>query len=193
MANCKSSKSESGFSIVEVIFATGLLAVAVVALAQMFTISVQNNLNAKTGSFTTTLAEQKMEQLRGLTYGFDTIGLPLTDTTTDTTSPTETPLGAGGKGLTASPAGTLVANVDGYVDYIDQFGNILGGGTAVRPRTVYIRRWSIDPLPTNPNNTIVIQVVVTRAVNRGTADQTGSTIRLKNEARIISIKTRKSQ
>ena len=88
MAKCKFSKSESGFSIVEVIFATGILATAVVALAQMFTISVQNNVNAKTGSYTTTLAEQKMEQLRGLTYGFDTIGLPLTDTTTDTTSPT---------------------------------------------------------------------------------------------------------
>jgi len=193
LAKCRFSNSESGFSIVEVIFATGILATAVVALAQMFTISVQNNLNAKTGSFTTALAEQKMEQLRGLTYGFDNIGLPLTDTTTDTTSATETPLGAGGRGLQASPAGTLLANVDGYVDYIDQFGNILGGGTAPRARTVYIRRWSIDPLPTNPNNTIVIQVLVTRRTNRGAADQNGSTLRLAHEARITSIKTRKAQ
>ena len=193
MAKCRFSNSERGFSIIETIFATGILATAVVALAQMFTISVQNNVNAKTGSYTTTLAEQKMEQLRGLTYGFDTIGLPLTDTTTDTTSPTETPLGAGGKGLTASPAGTLLANTDGYVDYVDQFGNVLGGGQAIRPRTTYIRRWSIDPLPTNPNNTIIIQVLVTRKPNRGTADQNGSTQRLANEARIMSIKTRKSQ
>jgi type II secretory pathway pseudopilin PulG len=191
LANCRFSNSESGFSIVETIFATGILATAVVALAQMFTISVQNNLNAKTGSFTTALAEQKMEQLRGLTYGFDTIGLPLTDTSTDTTLATESP--NGGKGLTPSPPGTLVANVDGYVDYIDQWGNVLGGGTAPRARTVYIRRWSIEPLPTNPNNTIVIQVLVTRKPNRGTADQTGSTLRLANEARIMSIKTRKSQ
>src|SRR5258706_2687635 len=154
----------------------------------MFAISVANNHDSRTGSYAVTLAEQKMEQLRGLTYGFDTIGLPITDTATDTTQPTETP--NGGTGLTPSPAGTLVANTNGYVDYIDSFGNILGGGQAIRNKTVYIRRWSIDPLPTNPNNTLVIQVMVTRAPNRGLADQTGSIQRLKDEARIVSVKTR---
>ncbi len=171
--------------------ATGLLAAAIVALAQMFVISVKNNQAARTGSYATTLAEQKMEQLRGLAYGYDTIGLPLTDTSTDTTQATETP--NGGTGLTPSPDGTMVSNTNGYVDYIDQFGNILGGGQSPLPNTVYIRRWSITPLPTNPNNTIVIQVMVTRERNRGLADQTGSTDRLRDEARIMSIKTRKAQ
>jgi type II secretory pathway pseudopilin PulG len=187
----KFSNAERGFSLIETMCATGLLVAAVVALAQMFVISVKNNQSARTGSYTTALAEQKLEQLRGLTYGFDTIGLPITDTTTDTTQTTESP--NGGKGLTPSQGGTLVSNTDGYVDYLDQFGNILGGGTAPLPKTVYIRRWSIDPLPTNPNNTLVIQVMVTRELNRGVADQTGSTQRLKDEARIMSIKTRKAQ
>jgi type II secretory pathway pseudopilin PulG len=191
LAKHRFSSSQSGFSLIETIVATGILATSVVALAQMFAISVQNNRNARTGSYATTLAEQKMEQLRGLTYGFDNIGLPLTDSTTDTTQPTETP--NGGTGLTPSPAGALLANVNGYVDYIDQFGNVLGGGQAVRPKTVYIRRWSIDPLPTNPNNTLVLQVMVTANTNRGLAEQTGSTQRLANEARIVSIKTRKAQ
>jgi hypothetical protein len=190
LAKCNFN-SERGFSIVETLFATGLLATAVVALAQMFVISVQNNKNSRTGSYAVSLAEQKMEQLRGLTYGFDAIGLPITDTTTDTTQPVETP--GGGTGLTPSPPGTMVSNTNGYVDYIDQFGNILGTGTSPQPKTVYIRRWSIDPLPTNPNNTLVIQVMVTRSLNRGLADQTGSTQRLKDEARIMSIKTRKAQ
>ncbi|HXD74630.1 MAG TPA: hypothetical protein VN628_12870 [Vicinamibacterales bacterium] len=193
MAKCKFSSSQSGFSIIETIFATGILATSVVALAQMFSISVTNNHNARTGSYAVALAEQKMEQLRGLTYGFDTIGLPLTDLTTDTTQPIEVPLGAGGLGLTPSPSGTLNANTNGYVDYIDQFGNVLGGGTTPVNGTVYIRRWSIDPLPTDPNNTIIIQVMVTRSRSRGLADQTGSTDRLKDEARIISVKTRKAQ
>jgi type II secretory pathway pseudopilin PulG len=191
LAKSRFSNAQSGFSILETIFATGVLATAVVALAQMFTISVQNNRNARTGSFATTLAQQKMEQLRGLTFGFDTIGLPLTDTTTDTAAPIETP--AGGTGLSPSPVGTLLANTNGYVDYIDQFGNVLGGGAGVRPRTAFIRRWSIEPLPTNPNDTIVIQVIVTRQANRGLADQNGSVQRLANEARIMSIKTRKAQ
>lgn len=191
MAKC-SFNSERGFSLVETLFATGLMATAVVGLAQMFVISVQNNKNARTGSYAVALAEQKMEQLRGLTYGFDVIGLPVTDTTTDTTQPIEQP--NGGKGLTPSPPGTLVANTNGYVDYIDQFGNILGGGTTPVAKTAYIRRWSIDPLPTNPNGTIVIQVMVFRNfASRGAADQSNSTQRLKDEARIMSIKTRKAQ
>ena len=49
----------------------------------------------------------------------------------------------------------------------------------------------IEPLPTNPNNTIVLQVLVTRHRNRGTADS-GSVIRLPDEARIITAKTRKA-
>src|SRR3954467_14518141 len=167
------------------------MATAVVALAQMFTISVKNNQNARTGSYAVTLAEQKMEQLRGLAYGFDTIGLPVTDTTTSTTSPDDN--APGGKGLSPSPANTLTSNTDGFVDYIDQFGNQLGSGLAIPINTVYIRRWSIDPLPTNPNSTLVIQVMVTRERARGLADQNGSTDRLKDEARIMSIKTRKAQ
>jgi len=186
-----SFSNEGGFSLVETIFATGILATSVVALAQMFAISVNNNHNARTGSYAVTLAEQKMEQLRGLTYGFDGIGLPITDNATDTTQPTETP--TGGTGLTPSPSGTMVHSTNGYVDYVDQFGNILGGGEAIRDKTVYIRRWSIEPLPTNPNNTLVIQVMVTRERTRGLADQTNSTARLKDEARIVSVKTRKAQ
>jgi len=191
LAKHRFSNAQSGFSIIETIFATGLLATAVVALAQMFVISVKNNQNARTGSYAVTLAEQKMEQLRGLTYGFDTIGLPVTDSTTNTTTTNDD--GAGGKGLTPSPANTLNTNTDGWVDYVDQFGRVLGGGQAIPNGTVYIRRWSIDPLPTNPNNTIVIQVMVTRERNRGLADQSGSTERLKDEARIVSLKTRKAQ
>lgn len=191
MAKHRFSNSQSGFSIIETIFATGILATAVVALAQMFVISVKNNQNSRTGSYAVTLAQQKMEQLRGLTYGFDTIGLPLTDTTTNTAAAVEVP--TGGTGLTPSPANTMNANTNGYVDYIDQFGKSLGGGQTAPLYTVYIRRWSIDPLPTNPNNTLVIQVMVTRETNRGLADQAGSTDRLKDEARIMSIKTRKAQ
>jgi len=191
LAKHRFSNSQSGFSIIETIFATGILATSVVALAQMFVVSVKNNQAARTGSYAVSLAEQKMEQLRGLTYGFDTIGLPITDTTSDTAQPIETP--NGGQGLNPSPDGTLNANTNGYVDYIDQWGNILGGGTALPNGTVYIRRWAITPLPTNPNSTIVIQVLVTRERSRGTADQTGSTERLKDEARIMSVKTRKAQ
>ena len=50
-----SFSNERGFSLIETMFATGLLATAVVALAQMFVISVKNNQNARTGGYAVTL------------------------------------------------------------------------------------------------------------------------------------------
>lgn len=191
-ASSKFHKSEAGFSLVETIVATGLLAGAVAVLGQMFAISVADNSSARNGTFAAVLAEQKMEQLRGLTWGFDNIGLPLSDMATDIAQPIQSP--TGGKGLSPSPSNSLRSNVDGYVDYLDQFGRIIGGGAALPDRAVYIRRWSVEPLPTNPNNTLILQVVVTRARNRGVADsEEGSTRRLRDEARLMTVKTRKSQ
>jgi len=183
--------NEGGFSIVEVIFATGIMATALVALAQMFVIAVSNNQAAKMGTYSTTLAQEKMEQLRALTWGFDNIGLPLSDTTTNTALAVESP--GGGMGLTPSPVGSLTRNTNGYVDYVDQFGNVLGGGTMALPKTVYVRRWSVEPLPTDPNNTLILQVLVFKFANRGIADAAGSTMRLRDEARLMSVKTRKAQ
>jgi hypothetical protein len=175
----------------ETLVATGIMATALVALGQMFAISVQNNHTARSSSYANVLAQQKLEQLRGLTWGFDTLGLPLSDTSTNTATPVQSP--TGGKGLTPSPGGTLRQNTSGYVDYVDAFGNIIGGGTTVPAKTVYIRRWSIEPHPLNPNNTLVIQVLVTRSLNRGSADEGNSTQRLREEARVMTVKTRKAQ
>jgi type II secretory pathway pseudopilin PulG len=192
LARLRFSRGDAGFSLVETLVATGIMATALVGLAQMFAISVANNRSARTGSFANMLAQQKLEQLRGLTWGFDSVGLPLTDTSTDTAAPIETP--TGGTGLSPSPAGALNANTSGYVDYVDQFGRSLGGGTATPPpRTVYIRRWSVEPLPLNPNNTIIIQVLVTTPIARGAADALGSTLRLRDEARVATVKTRKAE
>lgn len=173
------------------LFATGILTVGLVSLAQLFAMSTRNNVSARSQTYTVVLAEQKMEQLRGLTWGFDTIGLPISDTTTNTALPIESP--TGGTGLSPSPAGSLRANTDGYVDYLGADGTVIGGGAAPPPGTVYVRRWSIEPLPTNPNDTIVIQVLVTNLLDRGAANESGNVRRLPQEARVVSVKTRKAQ
>ena len=181
---------DGGFSLVEVMIATTLLAVSLTALAQLFAISVKNNAVAKNGTFTQILAAQKMEQLRGLTWGFDILGLPISDSSTNTARPVEA--ATGGTGLAPSPSNTLTTNVDGYVDYIDQFGNIIGGGPTVPAKTMFIRRWSVEPLPVNPNNTLILQVLVTKRLDRGVADTVGSVQRLRDEARLMTVKTRKA-
>lgn len=190
LAKYRFSNSESGFTLIETMVATAMLAVALTALAQLFAISVANNAVAKNGTFASVLAAQKIEQIRSLTYGFDVLGLPMTDVTTDIAVSPETP--TGGKGLAPSITNTLQANTDGYVDYVNANGVTLGGGTVVPNNTAYIRRWMVEPLPTNPNNTLVIQVLVTRRRDRGTAD-IGAVARAPEEARLITVKTRKAQ
>lgn len=190
LAKSRSSDSAAGFSLVEVLIATMLLATALVMLAQLFVLSTQSNIGARNTTFTAVLAQQKLEELRALTWGFDTQGLPISDTSTNTAVSPETP--AGGTGLAPSPAGTLGANTDGYVDYIGQFGEKLGGGAAPPANTVFVRRWSVEPLPSNPNNTLILQVLVFRNKERGAAND-GAGMLLPEEARLVTVKTRKSQ
>jgi type II secretory pathway pseudopilin PulG len=182
------SSADGGFSLVEVLVATGLLATALVTLAQLFAISTSSNLTARHVSYATVLAEQKVEELRALAWGYDSDGLP----TSDITSNTATDEPDGGTGLSPSPATALQENTDGYVDYIGPFGQKIGGGLDLPSATVYIRRWSISPLPTNPNNTLILQVLVTPVRDRGAADL-GSVGRLTGEARLVTVKTRKAQ
>jgi prepilin-type N-terminal cleavage/methylation domain-containing protein len=188
-ASSRAAGGERGFSLVEVLVATAVLSVALVSLAQLFAIATKANTSSRSTTIAAVLAEQKMEQLRSLTWGFDTIGLPFSDISTDLSVVPETPIG--GPGLSPSPAGTLSQNTTGFVDYVDAFGRWVGTGAQPPAGTIYIRRWSVEPLPTNPNNTLVLQVLVTRNRARGAADD-GAVSRLPDEARLVSLKTRKS-
>jgi type II secretory pathway pseudopilin PulG len=184
-----SFSNETGFSLAEVAVATGILATALVALAQLFAIAVNSNTSARNMTFATVLAEQKIEQLRALTWGFDELGLPISDTSTNTTVQPEQP--NGGTGLTPSPGDALLNNVDGYVDYLDATGQALGTGPTPPNGAVYFRRWSVEALPTNPNNTLIIQVMVGRIRDRSSVE--GTNARFKEEARLMTVKTRKAR
>jgi prepilin-type N-terminal cleavage/methylation domain-containing protein len=184
-----SSSSAGGFSLVEVIVAMAILATSLIAMAQLFAVATKNNVNARATTSTTILANQKLEQLRSLSWGFDVIGLPMSDFESDTT--TLPPSANGGTGLSPSPGNTLSDNVPGYVDFIDRLGQPLGTGSAPPNNTAYVRRWSIEPLPTNPNNTLIIQVMVFETGNRPNSGDT-TTQRLPNEARVATVKTRKA-
>jgi hypothetical protein len=89
----------------------------------------------------------------------------VTDTTTNLTlcSPDAT-----GHGLDPSPTAptvnaSLETNTTGFVDFLDARGNCVSasGGTTAPAGAVYTRRWAIQPLPTNPNNSLVLTVLVT--------------------------------
>jgi prepilin-type N-terminal cleavage/methylation domain-containing protein len=185
-----SPTAERGFSILEVLIATSVMTVAVAALAQLFSVSTRANNSAKSTTYASILAQQKMEQLRGLTWGFDVLGLPMSDTTTNTTVVPES--SAGGTGLSPSPDGTLGKNTAGFCDFLNKNGQWIAGGSTAPQGAYYVRRWSIEPLPTNPNNTIVLQVMVTRVGGRNDVDTSTTGKRVPDEARLVSVKTRKA-
>lgn len=188
----KSCCSERGFSLAEVAIATGVLTVVSLGVAQMFALSTEKNLAAKHQVSTTTMATQKMEQLRGLTFSYDAtgLGLPVTDTSTNLAlcTPDTT-----GRGLNPSPSGVLDTNTSGFVDFLDARGACVdaGGGTTAPSGAVYVRRWAIQPLPTNPNNTLVLSVLVTttaREARRGS----GARTRQVEDALLTTVRTRKA-
>src|SRR4029450_2515144 len=138
------SSNSRGFSLVEVLVAIGPLAAVSLGVAQLFALSTRANLIAKGATSTTAMAEQKLEQLRGLTWGFDLSGqgLPLSDTTTNLTA---TPPPHDGSGLDPRPVDALEQNTAGFVDFLDGPGAWVGTGTPPPASAVYIRRWSIQP------------------------------------------------
>ena len=193
MALARCNSSSRGFSLVEVIISMGIMSVIALGVAQLFAASTRANRVARGQTSATALAEQKMEQLRSLTWGFDLEGqgLPVSDTTSNLAY---TPPTAAGGGLNPSPADSLEANRAGYFDYLDENGAWVGTGGATPPATaVFIRRWSITPLPTNPNNTLILQVLVSPMSNeQGRTAAAGGRRRMPGDSLLASIKTRKA-
>jgi prepilin-type N-terminal cleavage/methylation domain-containing protein len=147
---------DGGFSLIEVMIAAVLLATSLTALAELFATSVRNNAVARYGTASAVLAAQKVEQLR----------VPAA--------------------LVPSGGNTLQVNTDGYMDYTDSSGAILGTDvTTIPDGTAYIRRWSIEPV--QGTTAVVIQVLVTRRRNRGAADS-GAVARAPEEARLVTVR-----
>jgi prepilin-type N-terminal cleavage/methylation domain-containing protein len=166
--------SERGFTLLEVLIASAIVSVALSSLAQLFVLSAHANSHARAMTVATLLAIQKMEGLRSLMWSFDARGSPLTDPR-----------------LAASPSDALRVNTAGCFDFVDSAGRSLGEATAPPARATYLRRWSIEPLPADPGNVLVLQVLVTQRFSRNidTAAATGR--RQPDEARIVTVRTRK--
>ena len=180
---------DRGFSLIEVLVASTVMTIALIALAQLSILSIRANQVARLTTVTTVLASQKVEQLQALTWAFDGAGTPVSDTATDTTVAPEQPFG--GTGLAPSPAAALVQDTSGYCDFLDAHGRSIAdsieGGTAPPSAIGFVRRWSIEPLPTVDG--LLIQVSV---APRG-AGAAPSNVRTRpGEARIIALKIRKS-
>jgi prepilin-type N-terminal cleavage/methylation domain-containing protein len=151
-------RRESGFTLLEVLIAMALIALAASGVAGLTSVAMQSGAAARRQSSATLLATQKMEQLLALTWRFHPSGsgLPESDTSSDVSYD---PPRVGGAGLAPSPAGTLQASTPGYADYVDGAGRWVGRDGVAPAGAVYLRRWSIQSSPFDPDGR-VIQVLV---------------------------------
>jgi hypothetical protein len=106
--------------------------------------------------------------------------MSVSDVTTDLSND---PATDDGNGLLASPPGTLNSSIDGYVDYLDGAGRWVGRGGSVPATAVYIRRWTVRPIASNPDDLMVLEVVV------GTRGPSGTI--LSDAVRLVTIEARK--
>lgn len=180
-----------GFTILEVLVAVLVVSVAAAGVAQLTVMSGRASLAARERSGATVLAAQKLEELRSLRWTYRDAGgavVPLSDVTTDLSADPETGAGAG---LRPSPGRSLEVSAPGYVDYVGADGSWVGTGAVPTPGTVFVRRWSIAPLPADPADSVVLQVRVTTLRQEATAARDTPPGSLPNEAWLITVLTRK--
>ena len=140
------------------------------------------------------LAAAKIDQLRSLAWTYEpsapgVAAVPRSDRTTDVSHPD---LSSGGAGLQASSPAALVTNTTNYVDYLDGAGRWVGHDSDPPADAVYVRRWSVRPLPDAPERTLVLQVLVT-TVRDDRSRSTPWSRRTGAEALLVSVRTRIGQ
>ena len=184
MSRCSSGSPirDAGFTLVDVLVAMVIVACGVVGVAGLFVTAIHAVHAARTETSATALAVGKMEQLRALVWSFDARLPDALDTDTTTDLSHDPPL-ASGRGLLPSPPGTLDENVPGYVDYLDGDGTWVGTGAAAPPAAMFVRRWSVQPLPRQPDTVLVFQVVVIPATGARTSA-------MNSAVRLVSAETR---
>ncbi len=188
------ASAASGFTLVEVLIAIAIFIAIATGVAQLIAVATLAMRASKEQTSAVILAASKMDELRALawTYESSLSGLPAvprSDRTTDVSHPDH---GEDGAGLDASPAGTLTSNLPPWVDYLDDAGRWVGHDREPPRDAVFIRRWSVRPLPADPERTLVLQVLVT-TVRDARSRSTPWSRRTGVDALLVSVRTRMGQ
>lgn len=128
-----------GFTLVETLIATGLLITAMAGLAQLFALSVRSTRDSGQFGVALAAAQDKLESLRALRFGYDEAGATVTDPR-----------------LRGTPVASLSGDVEGCVDWLDGSG----AGLADAHGAAYVRRWRITTMASDEPEAIAIDVCV---------------------------------
>jgi hypothetical protein len=185
MTKRKLASNASGFALLDAVIAAAIATTIAAGSYMLLSVAIRATQRARTQTVETMAAVRKMEELRSLEWGHVTtrapaISMSSSDLTTDLSNDPGTD---DGPGLLRSPPGTLNGNVDAYVDYLDANGGWIGRGQSPPAAAVYVRRWSVQPHSSDPDNVLVFEVVVGR---RGSASA-----QLADPIHLVSLEARK--
>jgi type II secretory pathway pseudopilin PulG len=139
-----------GFSLLEVLVATTTLLIALSAFAQLLIAAGLAARRARAVTLAAVFAAQKLEALL--------------------------PDAAVSGALRASPPGALAENVDGYCEFLDAAGAIVGAGVDRPSDAAFVRRWSIEP-STAGAASMALRVIVVDAQRSGVDARVASVVR----------------
>ena len=151
--------SKAGFTLLETLVATLLFSSAVAGVAQVIVLGTAANLAARDMTQQNILAAQKLNEL----------------VTAELAS------------LVPSSPDAWLRTSAGYIEYLDRFGVVVSTSISPPSGAMYIRRWSITPLPSDPAGGVALQV----GVSRVRVDSNGSVADALPfaSARVIGIRT----
>ena len=143
----------NGFSLVEALIASLLMATAVVGLAHLVVTAAAQGATIRSQTTAIAAAQSKLDQLRSLAWTYAADGTALSD-----------------QALGESPSGS--------VDYLDSTGASCGDDDACSFAT-YVRRWSITLFDPDDLDTLALQICVFR-INMSQPDACVSAIRTRH-------------
>ena len=130
--------SARGFTLVETVIATGVLITVIAGVAQLFALSARFTRDAGRIDVALIAAQDKLESLRALRFGYDADGVPVTDPRLQASSPT-----------------SLHENIDSHFEWLQSDGSI-----GIEAGSSYLRRWRITEIAANGPSAIAIDVCV---------------------------------
>ena len=133
------ASSDRGFTLFETLIATGVLITALAGVAQLFVLGSRLARRTTASGVALLAAQNKLETLRGLTYGFNEYGIA--ETSAD---------------LEISDERSLNASIPSYFDWLDPNGEPLEEAD----EAAFVRRWRITPFDTQVPEAITIEVCV---------------------------------
>lgn len=138
------TSSARGFTLFETLIATGILITALAGVAQLFVLGSQLAAKGSASGIALLAAQNKLEELSGLAFGYNAYGESETDPK-----------------LTSSPSSALAEDAPPYLDRLDSAGNPVGDVEAA----AFVRRWRIARLDEQLPEVLAIEVCVFAGVS----------------------------